>query len=127
MSIMKSKSTKIKVIDYSTQFNEAIDLYFKEEYVKPLKIFSKILERKDLNVFQKAEVLRRIADCQMNLNKTDEPLSLYEQALELVGDNKHSRCWILASKANALSHLNRYKEALQCYRESIQLNDDPDD
>lgn len=114
---------------YSLQFNKAINLYFDQDYADALRIFQSLLELHELNPNQKAELLRRVADCQTHLGNADAYLPYYDQALELIDPQKDEtqRLWILASKAYSLALLKRYPESLQCFGEAIRLVKEPED
>jgi tetratricopeptide (TPR) repeat protein len=112
---------------YSTQFNQALDLYFAKKYPEALAIFTELLESTELENNQKADLLRRIADCRSYIDPQPELIELYDQALSLTGSNKTQRCWILASKASALAIQHDYVESLRCYAAAIELAEDLDD
>ncbi len=120
---MKKKTT----LHFEEVFTTALEHYFEKKYKDALEILLNLQKMEDLTDAQKADLLRRIADCNAYIDAKPELLELYDQALKLAGNVEFKRCWILASKASTFAMLHRYAESFQTYAEAIQLTEDPDD
>lgn len=121
------KTGSSSATEFESRFRQALDFYFDKKYQEALDIFTSLEHFQELNDSQRADVIRRIADCRSYIDPDQNLINAYDQAINLAGKSTHQVLWILASKANTLAILHRYAESLQNYERAIELADDPED